>query len=355
MRKFIRSSILAFLALALTLAIPGFADTAENPYTVPLITQGNRELGPVPVGEIRIWNDTTHLYIQYILLNAEWRLIRTSIHISNNSEGLYHKRSFLHSNNYEQERIHRSLRKYTHKIPIHWVAPRGLLIAADAELIPINGYASDAAAFARTLPHTVSLSAIHPSPDLKAYSQATIVEGDFLDGFHYSWCVDLDRKIEQNRWYHAEVYSLFDEMPRGFLEFPENLDLVNWILNADFVGRPSPSGGKYTYGDIQRLIWDLLDNENISYGLDPWSQQRVDEIHEKALANGEGFIPNCNQEMMVVLVPVGKNRAIIAQPIAITIPVPCIPATQTATAAIRTIYRSDNKWGSIFVSPIRHP
>lgn len=351
MKQFIQGLLLTLLTAAL--AFPAFANTPENSHIVPLTTQGNQELGPVPIGEILIWNDETDLFIQYILTNVDWRLTRTHIHISNNAEDLYQKKSFLHSNNYEQERIHRSVRKCTHKIPINWVAPRGLLITAHAEVIPINGYASDVIGFAATFPDTIFLSAVHPSPDLKAYSQATIAEGDFLDGFHHSWCVDLDRKIEQNKWYRANVYSIFDELPRGFLEFPENLDLVNWILNADFVGRLSPSGGKYTYGDIQRLIWGLLDNDNMSWGLDPWSQERVDEIYEKAAANGEGFIPGCNQELMLILVPVGKNRMIIAQPIGITIPVPCIPASQAAMASIRTVYKSETKWGSLFVSPIR--
>lgn len=351
MRK--TTEVLLFAILTVALALPTFCDDPENPHIVPLYTNSSQELGPVLIGEIRIWNDLTRLHIQFNITNSDWRLTSSHVRILNNAEGLYQKKSFLHSNRYEIDKIHSGVMKFTHKVPINWVAPKDLLITADAEVVPIHGYTSDVTAFAETLPDAIALSVVHPSPDRMAYSLATIAEGDFLDGFHYSWCVDLDRKIEQNTWYTADVYSIFEKLPKYFIEFPENLDLVNWILNADFVGKPSLSGGNYTFGDIQRLIWGLLDNENSPFGLDPWSQKRVDEIYELAKASGEGFIPACNQRLMLILVPVDEIHEIIAQPICIAFPVPCVPAVNKATASVQTVYKSEKKWGSPFVTPVQ--
>ncbi len=40
------------------------------------------------------------------------------------------------------------------------------------------------------------------------------------------------------------------------IEKPYNFDLVNWILNQNFVYKNAGGTGNYTYGDIQRAIWD---------------------------------------------------------------------------------------------------
>ena len=345
----------AFIAVIAVFSLSAFANGPEDPSITPLLTSTGQENTRIPVGELRIWNDDKQLHVQYKITNADWRLTSTHLKILNNAEKVHQRQSFLHSNRYEREKIHAGVLEFTHKIPINWVAPRDLLIDADAEVMPVTGYTSDVMGFTDSLPPTVSLSVVHPSPDLMAYSQAVIADGGFLDGFHYSWCVDLDRKIEQNVWYTADVYSIFEELPKNFLECPENLDLVNWILNENFVGKPSPYLNYYTYGDVQRLIWDLLDNENTPFGLEPWDRKRVEEIREKALAHGEGFIPGCGQRSMVILVPVDEIQEIIAQPIAIAVPVPCIPAVHKATVSVQTVYTTQKKWGVFFASPIRIP
>ena len=73
------------------------------------------------------------------------------------------------------------------------------------------------------------------------------------------------------------------------MDKPENLDLVNWILNQGFEA-------SYSYNDIQSAIWQLVDDRG---GIDTnWFEAGVQisaaaqEIVDAAEANGEGFIPD---------------------------------------------------------------
>ena len=109
---------------------------------------------------------------------------------------------------------------------------------------------------------------------------------------------------------HANVFSSYESLPAGLVDHPENFDLVNWIINQDFVGKPAGGSlGNYTTGDVQRAIWELLqDKIDASTSYDP---ARVAQI--KALAaTHEGFTPTCGDLVAVILQPLdGKQLSII--------------------------------------------
>jgi hypothetical protein len=123
----------------------------------------------------------------------------------------------------------------------------------------------------------------------------------------------------------VEVYSSYETLPGDAVAYDENLDLVNWILNQDYVGQPSPGcGGSYTFGDVQMAIWDFIAVNNPPYPdqLGPWSSCRVEEIKDAASANGEGYIPGCGELVAVILYAASGARP-RAQNSLITIPMPC--------------------------------
>ncbi len=66
---------------------------------------------------------------------------------------------------------------------------------------------------------------------------------------------------------------------------------------------PSPSGGTYTYGDVQRAIWELIEDQQSTTGLGAWTQSHVTEILNAANANGATFVPTCGDMVAVVLQP----------------------------------------------------
>jgi hypothetical protein len=152
----------------------------------------------------------------------------------------------------------------------------------------------------------------------------SILEGNIFDGY----CVDADRFINSNT-FTAQVYSTYgndlttlsnlrDESGAILFENPGNFDLVNWIINQHFEGNVSTGNGIFTSGDVQRAVWSLIDNNQLTNGLGDWSQARVDEILSLA-QNGEGFIPTYEYttifevqvigQMGTVLVPTGAGGA----------------------------------------------
>ena len=150
----------------------------------------------------------------------------------------------------------------------------------------------------------VHMVTAHPGGD--SYFNTTISgsEVESLNGTYDGWCVDTDRNISPGGNYCARLVSSYDGEIEELVEQPENFDLVNWVINQHFVGEPSGCGGNYTFGDVQRAIWDLIENGQSTAGLGSWAQCRVDEIVNAAQASGNGFIPSCSQEVAIILVPV---------------------------------------------------
>jgi hypothetical protein len=181
------------------------------------------------------------------------------------------------------------------------------------------------------LPYTLTFSVVNPGNnfgnpsyfDVKIKNvsgTSNVFEGLTFDGY----CIDTDLGIAKNRDYIAKVYSSYDLngltsaglIGGTFIEKPENLDLVNWIINQGFVGKTSGVGTTFTFGDIQRAIWSLIDNKQATIGLGAWEQARVDQILELA-TQGEGFVPSYNYttyfgeqvigKMATILVPDNNN------------------------------------------------
>ncbi|MEZ4811265.1 MAG: hypothetical protein R2819_12970 [Allomuricauda sp.] len=134
-----------------------------------------------------------------------------------------------------------------------------------------------------------------------------------LAGDYGAWCVDVDLSLGADQCFEAEVFSSYETLPDGKFEHPENFDLVNWILNQNFIGTESPSGGTYTFGDVQWAIWELIDDNNCvlcAYLGDDWSTTKGQEIVDQALANGEGYEPGDGDSLAVVLIPTNNLQSI---------------------------------------------
>jgi hypothetical protein len=157
------------------------------------------------------------------------------------------------------------------------------------------------------LPDKVSMQIpIPPTKGGQAYFQQVIItNGGILNGTYQGWCIDTDAglSIGDYVYHNVSVYCSYDDLPEGLVEFPENLSIVNWIINQDFVGQQSTCNGSYTYGDVQKAIWELLEDNPMGSGLGPWDQCRVDEILEVAIVNGDGFVPECGDKVAIILKP----------------------------------------------------
>jgi hypothetical protein len=150
-----------------------------------------------------------------------------------------------------------------------------------------------------------------PEPDLAYFSEvliSSLPSPTVLDGSYLGWCVDIDSEISGGYLYVSGVFSSYGSIPPGLLDNPENLPLVNYILNQDIVGQSSSCDGVYTYGDVQQAIWYFLEggrsgDPEYAYSLGPWSQCRVNEIVADATNNGEDFVPGCGECVGVIIIP----------------------------------------------------
>ncbi len=103
----------------------------------------------------------------------------------------------------------------------------------------------------------------------------------------------------------------------------------------------------YTYGDVQRAIWTLIDDTLSNLSLGPYSRCHVEEIIAAAYANGEGFIPGCNDKWELSF-----SRLMVSRLLSPRLPlpegVPCDPlfAYETAWGAGICLFRQ--KLGYIF-------
>jgi hypothetical protein len=151
-----------------------------------------------------------------------------------------------------------------------------------------------------------------------------------LDGVYDSWCIDIDNVIYSNNPYPAGVYSSYEDLPPGMVEYPENLVFVNWVINQEFIGKTSPGGfGTYTWGDIQVAIWTLIEDDPPgAVGLFSWD--RVNEIVTGAYAGGEDFSPGCGEHVAVIIVPEGGAQVVITQVTLIEVEVPCNTIDESA-------------------------
>lgn len=190
------------------------------------------------------------------------------------------------------------------------------------------------------LPETVTASVQHPGVDLLGYFTTTVADGSILDGAYNGFCVDTDHTIRPGRQYTMDVYSSYEDLPAGTVEFPENLPQVNYILNQDYVGQTAYDGagndiGVYTYGDVQRAIWSLIEDNQSTAGLGSWSQARVDIILAEAALFGLDFDPACEEQVAVILIPTDENgnttgQVTLAQVTLIELDIPCDTTDETA-------------------------
>jgi hypothetical protein len=139
----------------------------------------------------------------------------------------------------------------------------------------------------------------------QSYFKVNVTDNGLLKGTFPGWCADWNTRIEDNTVYNTRFYSSLNQnIPGDVVDHPEYLDEVNWLINQNFVGKPSRSGlGVYTIGDVQLAIWTMVDDEFDSSTVGSFSQARVNELVARAKVEGADFSPNCRQLVGIILIP----------------------------------------------------
>ncbi|TYA71825.1 hypothetical protein [Seonamhaeicola marinus] len=176
--------------------------------------------------------------------------------------------------------------------------------------------------FRESLPEVVSITTTTKRGP-EAYFTLDILDTNLAGTDLLAWCADIDLNLEVEGPLDFDVYSSYgDNIPDSVFAQPDNLDVVNWILNQDYVGSESPNGGTYEYGHVQWAIWELLNSyncnicDNLTNPTGTWRDdsrnlEKAKEILNAAVENGQDFVPACGQKIGVVLVPDGKQPLIV--------------------------------------------
>jgi len=352
-------AFLLMVASLLLLPLVAFADEIPTRLTAG----GGNPASAMDVGSVDVWDDSGKVYVKYMLTNpvdpaapqvGQWCLTQTHLDAQLDWELIPQtkKHSPIPGHFAYGDEVLECVGDVTYEIPNTWADGDVLYIAAHAVVQQVVGSAADLLGFEAALPDQVTMQVTYPSAGGRSYFPATTISGGTsLDGVYEGWCVDTDHTINQNTNYAADVYSSYETLPPDLVEYPENFDLVNWIINQGFVGQPSPGcSGAYTYGDVQRAIWALIENAQSTAGLGSWSPCRVDEILAAAQASGEDFTPDCGDVVAVVLAPVNAAQVIIAQVTTIEVGVPCTVEfeSETAWGGPYPDHRFNNKDWSIY-------
>lgn len=150
-------------------------------------------------------------------------------------------------------------------------------------------------------------------PGANAYFDISIDGGDATSAF----CSDrLPSLGADDDFIDFTVISSYDTAILAGGEFeavytnPQNFDKVNWILNNIEYG----PGQEYTYGHVQYAIWKLIEGPFVNDFTDfltpvpgDWrpaiDNAKGDEIYDDAVANGEGYTPECGGKLGLLLIP----------------------------------------------------
>lgn len=181
----------------------------------------------------------------------------------------------------------------------------------------------DIEAFCASVPTELVNVDIERGGDVSYWSVDVFNAGEFNMDDCEAWCLDSTMFIPQ-RQALADLLCSYDPMVDvlGIVQQPENMDLVNYILNQDYLGLNGPAG-PYTYSEIQKAIWILVSIDSNS-GLGPWTQANVDAIVNDAQANGEGFVPGAGDVIGVIILPYTDGGE-LQQPMICPYPLPCDP------------------------------
>ena len=336
--KMLITAALAMLMVLSLMSIPasanGFPNPPANSKVADMIAGGGNTVGAKDVGDIFAWNDGTNLYVKY-QTTGNWGISETHLavevsvgNIPHNNMGLPKNGQFEYGGSFSPMV---QVAEYT--IPLASIGDglhtgSQIFIAAHAVVQKMGGVDG----LALLLPAQVT--ACFERVTETCYFDVHVTNGGWLNGAYPGWCIDTVKDISPcPTTYTCDVYSSYGSFPAGLVAHPENFDLVNWILNQNYVGATSPGGfGIYTYGDVQRAIWALLCDTQSDSGLGAWSQDRADEILAAA-AGHDGFVPGCGQFMAVILVPTDGS-----QPSIIPVPVPCGGCSDTAWGIVGGIF-----------------
>lgn len=295
------------------------------------------------IGTVTVTNTASQLTVKYQITASGWSLTATHLYVGTTPPAKSAPGLFPYAHN----GLHATQDTYT--VP---VSAGAYYIAAHAVVQNQNSIVGG------TCPTVEEITAALPtSGDISlalgstAHFNVTITNGGILNGVRAGWCLDRTHGIALSWPYLVNFYSTLAPIPALLttgtdpaIDYPGNVDLVNWAVN---------NRDGYTRDEVQNVIWYLIESAQ------PTLTAHEQTLADAAAANGEGFVPQfANGDVYTIIAaPVNADGTILrGQVILIEFPVPCTPvySSETAWATAAGDYRWSTGWGTYFryiVSP----
>ncbi len=150
-----------------------------------------------------------------------------------------------------------------------------------------------------------------------------------------AWCVDQGRSWVRDYVFNARFISTACEtLPTDIsciIGNPNNLDLLNYLLNNFEPGNIYDNIGLVRTEEFQATIWTIMDgsyNPGTLFIPDP---AVVTALYNYVAANGEGYAPDCGEKMAIIVVDADWDYCTNSydghQPIIIWKTIECTPQT----------------------------
>lgn len=268
-------------------------------YTTPLVAARSND-----VGEVLVERSGDSLDVTYIITDNNWSMTKTYLHVASTASGIPTIPSGVPNiqafNNKRDHAAGTTTYKYDNidvtGMPYVYVSANAN-VTQDAKCVVDTGYIN---ASVPTGPMFMVLSLIAQP----AYFEMLVYDfngNPVYQDYFFGNCVDLDNPIfEGTRYYPYAVssYSSDTALLNCMIDKPENLDLVNYVINQDYAASIGATGT-----EIQAAIWTLIDDDIPVSGAVGiiFDQSKVDYIVDDARSKGEFYIPECDGYFAVLL------------------------------------------------------
>jgi len=353
MNKKITLFVITTLVIGLVAAIQSTIGHEESdPYIRDLIAGQQYD-----AGDILVWNDGDYLHVNFTTAD-DWSLKETHLHVATSVSGIPQtKKGNPIPGQFDYKEDHDPMVTwFEYEIPNTWDVDDVLYIAAHAVVCKEMMISGGLADLEENLPAQVTVEAVHAvdiPPYDQGYFRVSITGGTSIDGQYPGWCIDLDTTMINYHTFTANVYSSYEPLPASLLAHivnPDTLDEVNFILNQHYIGMPSDCDGAYTFGDVQKAIWEFIENWQSTAYTGAWNQCRMDEIYDAADEDGDGFIPGCGEELAIILEPTPLSDGQIC---IIPVPIPCEYEYACETAWGNGLGFPGNNWAMYFTYTVQ--
>lgn len=273
------------------------------------------------VGSVCIRTEGSNLKIKYNITNSDWSITETHLAVVGNPN------DFPRTSNgnpkvghFPYKGTHNNVSEVQYTVPIGNL-PSTVYVAAHAVVKNCN--VTPTVNLCPEFPSNVSLT-----PTWLPQGVDYTVQVDFESQTYFGFCVDNSRYIGSGGTRTVNFICSYDpNFPTctTFVEKPENLDLVNWIIN----NRQS----NWNRAVVQAAIWQLINPSGNLTGWDTSTTTTGEWRHDPVLREQivslamqhDGYVPGCGEKVLVLVYGPGDICNPIRQVLAFEVPVECVP------------------------------